>query len=153
MKIQASCVINAPKSEVFNTFSDVSHLSELVTAITDIEVLTPGVVGVGCQFKETRVMFGKESSEVMEVTEFNAPHSFKEEAQSHGMHYSTEWTFTGDEDQTQVSIEFTGNPQTLMAKFFNLIFSFMASSMKKAFIADMNDLKGYLEQPVAETNP
>lgn len=80
MKIQASCEIAAPRSEVFAAFADLTNLENTVKAITQVELLTEGPIGVGTRFKETRVMFGKEASEIMEITQFK-PHELIEENQ------------------------------------------------------------------------
>lgn len=146
MKVQANCTINAAKIEVFNAFSDLKNLSNNVRAIKSIELLTPGDIGIGSKFKETRVMFGKESSETMEITQFSPSDYFKEEARYNGMHYVTEWRFIDEENKTTVSIDFSGTATTLTAKLLNVLFSFMAGGMKKAFLADMDDLKKTLER-------
>ena len=145
MKVKANCTINATKDEVFNAFSDLKNLANNVRAIKSIELLTPGDVGIGSKFKETRVMFGKESSETMEITQFSPPDYFKEEAQSNGMHYVTEWRFIAEGNKTTVSIDFSGKSTTSTARLLNILFSFMTSGMKKAFLADMDDLKKMLE--------
>ena len=146
MKVKANCTINATKVEVFNAFSDLKSLANNIKAIKRIEVLTPGDVGIGTKFKETRLMFGKESSETMEITQFSPPEYFKEEAQSNGMHYVAEWRFIDEGNKTTVSIDFSGTATTLTARLLNVLFSFMAGGMKKAFLADMDDLKKMLEK-------
>lgn len=145
MNVVAECRIQAPNAEVFQVFADLPNLSERVQAITGIEMLTPGDVGVGTRFKETRVMFGKEATEVMEVTQFSPPEHIREEARSNGMNYVSDWTFTEDSGMTTVRIEFSGTAQTWLGKGLSLLFSGMAGSMKKAFLADMDDLKRFLE--------
>lgn len=145
MKIEARCVIQAPREKVFEVFSDLNNLPKNVTAITGIEVLTKGKIGEGTRFKETRVMFGKEASEIMQITEFIPPEKITEEASSNGMHYTSQWNFTETDGLTTVTIHFQGKAITLLAKIFSLVFFFMAGSMKKAFIADMQDLKNVIE--------
>ncbi len=88
----------------------------------------------------------KESSETMEITQFSPPDYFKEEALSNGMHYVTEWKFTDEGSKTTVSIDFSGTATTFTARLLNVLFSFMTSGMKKAFLADMDDLKKILEK-------
>lgn len=145
MKVKASSRINARKIDVFNAFSDLKNLAKNVRAIKNIELLTPGDVKKGTRFKETRLMFGKESSETMEITQFSPHDYFKEEAQSNGMHYVTEWRFIEDGNKTTVSIDFSGTATTLPARLLNGLFLFMTSGMKKAFLDDMEDLKKMLE--------
>ena len=44
----------------------------------------------------------------MEITQFSPPDYFKEEAQSNGMHYVSEWRFIAEGNKTTVSIDFSG---------------------------------------------
>lgn len=145
MKIEAFCHIKASKREVFETFSDLENLANNVTAITNIELLTNGPTGVGTKFKETRLMFGKESTETMEITQFNPFESFREEAHSNGIDYISDWTFSEQNGTTTVSICFTSKANTLMGKLIGLLFSLMAGGMKKAFMTDMEELRNVLE--------
>lgn len=141
MIIKAQCSFPVSKEVCFEAFSDLNNLADKVAAITKIEVLTSGEIGVGTKFKETRVMFGKESSETMEITLFE-PHShFREEAFSNGMHYTTDWKFTDSNEETVVSIAFHIKPQTLIARMISPMFRLMSGSLKKAFVADLADMK------------
>ena len=146
MKVTASCDIQASQDKVFNAFTDLHTLPDKVKAIRKIELLTPGDIGVGTRFKETRRMFGSEATEVMEITAFSPPSGLQEEARSSGMHYTSVWTFSEKQGVTTVTITFTGKAETMMARIMSLIFSLMAGSMKKAFLADMKDLKDSLEK-------
>jgi len=76
----------SPLEVTFELISDFEHAAEHIHAIRQLEVLTPGPVGVGTRFRETHKMFGKESSEEMEVTTFNAPHGYTVECDSCGSH-------------------------------------------------------------------
>jgi ribosome-associated toxin RatA of RatAB toxin-antitoxin module len=146
MIIQAECVIPASQSKCFEAFSDLNSLADKVAAIKKIEILTSGSIGVGTKFKETRVMFGKESSEVMEITLFEPSSHIREEAHSSGMHYVSDWKFTEMDGQTRVSITFKIKAETILAKLMTPIFYFMAGSLKKAFVTDMEDMsKGICE--------
>jgi uncharacterized membrane protein len=146
MKIQASCEIAAPIEDCFKVFSDLENLAEHVSAINQVELLTPGPIGVGTRFKETRTMFGKEASEVMEVTQFSPSEHLREEARSGGMHYVSDWHFSEREGKTRVEITFTGKPTSILARVLSPLFSLMAGSMKKAFLTDMGELKTVLEK-------
>lgn len=141
MQIQAESIIPASKSKCFEAFSDLATLSEKVKAITKIEILTSGNIGVGTKFKETRVMFGKESSEVMEITMFEPDSHIREEAHSGGMHYISDWRFEEKDGRTLVSITFNTKAETTIAKIMSPLFFFMAGSLKKAFVTDLADMK------------
>jgi hypothetical protein len=141
MKIQVECNIPASKSKCFEAFSDLNNLADKVTAITKIELLAPGEIGVGTKFKETRVMFGKESSEVMEITLFEPNSHIREEAFAGGVHYISDWKFTESNEITTVSITFNIQYQTILARLMSVVFFFISGTMKKAFVTDMEEMK------------
>jgi hypothetical protein len=143
--VSATQRIEAPVSTVFNLATDLDNMAGRIKAITRIEKLTPGPVGVGTRFKETRKMFGKEATETMEFTEFEPNRRYVLEAHSCGCHYRTEFRFDADGSGTLVSFDFTATPQTLMAKLMSPMFFFMKGMMKKCVMGDLADLKSVAE--------
>lgn len=142
MEISASIDIQAPIEKVFTVFSDLSKLEDRVQGIQAIEVLEgPLQMEVGTKWKETRIFFGKEATEIMWVTALNPSHNYVVEAESNGTKYRSEYTFTETDTGTQVAMTFSGKPQTFIAKLFGLLFAFMAGSLKKTLIQDLEDLK------------
>lgn len=141
MKIQVECRIPAPKSICFKAFTDLNALADKVTAITKIEILTSGKIGVGTKFKESRVMFGKESSEVMEITTFENDSHFREEAYSGGVRYISDWNFSELNGETLVTITFKIKYETFLSKMMSPIFFFLSGSFRKAFDTDLEEMK------------
>jgi len=68
--------IEAPREVVFDAALDLHSAAENIGAITKMEVLTDGPIGLGTRFRETRVMFRKEATELMEITVFERPARF-----------------------------------------------------------------------------
>src|SRR5437016_2004343 len=62
--------IDAPLDTVFGLFTNLAEAPRRIKGIKNLEVLTPGPVGVGTRFKETRVMFGRDCTEEMQITAF-----------------------------------------------------------------------------------
>ena len=146
MKITAEETINAPIEKVFEVFSDIGKIEERITDIVKSEILSDTKEGLGTRWRETRVMFGKEATEEMEITGFESPKSYKVEAKSHGMHYISTYHFESvDENTTKVTLEFMGKPLTFGARLMSAMFFFMQGSTKKAFQKDMAELKAHLE--------
>ena len=146
MNISATIDIQAPIEKVFTVFSDLSKLEDRVQDIQSIEVLEgPAQMEVGTKWKETRVFFGKEATEIMWVTTLNHLHNYVVEAESNGTKYRSEYVFTETDTGTHVAMTFTGKPQTLVAKLFGLLFYFMAGSLKKTLLQDLADLKTVCE--------
>jgi carbon monoxide dehydrogenase subunit G len=68
--------IAAPPTRVFEAFTDLDRMGEWMQGFIRNERLTPGALGKGSQFRQWRRMFGREASEVFEVSEFEPPDSF-----------------------------------------------------------------------------
>src|SRR5712691_8309653 len=98
--------INAGPEVVFAACSDFARLPERVPAIKKVEMLTPGPVGVGTKFRETRIMFGREATEGMEFVAFDPPRQFELRAISCGAEYRTIHRFTPAGSGTRIDLEF-----------------------------------------------
>jgi uncharacterized membrane protein len=146
--------IGAPREDVFAVFADLPRAPERVKGIVRLEMLTDGPVQKGTRFKETRVMFGKEATETMEVTEFDPPRSYTVGAHSCGMHYVARNDFRTDGDATVVELTFGATPTTFVAKIMAAVMSkMMAGACRKAVEQDFADLKRYIEQESPNRSP
>jgi hypothetical protein len=83
----------------------------------------------------------------MWISAFDPPKSYAVEAESHGMHYSTQFTFTPDGDGTRVTWAFSGTALSLgtklMAPLFNVL---MEATMKKCMLRDLEALRDVCER-------
>lgn len=148
MKVDLSIEINAPVNKVFNTFSDVTKISDIVEGINKIEILSEKKQGEGLKWKEYRTMFGKEATEVMWISDFQINKSYEIKAESNGVKYNTVYSFESlGEDKTKVQMIFEGKPQSLFGKIFSPIMSIFFTGMtKKALMADLENIKEYCEK-------
>lgn len=140
MSISVSRHIDAQPDCVFQLASDFARLPERIPEITRVEVQTPGSVGVGTKFRETRVMFGKEATETMEVTGFNPPHEYQLRAGSCGARYDSIVRFDPDGAGTLATITLTITPQSLFAKLMQPLGWMMNGMLKKCFAKDLDGL-------------
>lgn len=146
MKIEDQITVAAPIDVTFDTFSDIEGAAPILSGLNKVEILSDGDVGVGTRWRETRKMYGKESTEEMWMTEFDAPNRYVVAAESHGMKYESVYDFTATDDgDTHVQSTFSGEPLTLMAKIMSVPAGLMMGSVKKAFHQDMVDMKAYAE--------
>ena len=137
--------INAPAEKVFAAATDLRGLAGRIRAIKRIEVLTEGPVRVGTKFKETRIMFGREATEQMEITALEAPRRWSTGAQSHGCRYDTEFTLAPAAGGTEITMRFQGEPLNLFTKIMGLLMAPMMKSMAKLCQKDLADLKASVE--------
>jgi hypothetical protein len=97
--------VEAPPETVFDVATDLEHAAEHVRGIEKIELLTPGPVGVGTRWRETRKMMGHESTETLEVTEFDRPRSYTVGCNSCGCYFETQFSFVPRAGGTDVSLD------------------------------------------------
>ena len=139
--LTCSVRIAAPVSTVFSIFTDLERAPERISAIRKLEVLTPGPFAVGTRFRETRVMFGKEASEVMEVVELQPGKSYSVAAVSCGMSYLTRFDFAADGDGTRVDVTFRAEAQSFFAKLMSPLSGLMMAQGRKMFAKDLDELR------------
>ena len=144
--VEVTKFIKADVDQVFQVFSDLENCAERIEAIIKLEVLTDGPVGLGTRWTETRVMFGKESSETMEITQWKPSESYLAEAESHGSHYYSEYRFETEGEGTKVTMTFWATPLNLFARIMGFLMGgMMRKTLIKCMDQDMDELKHYLE--------
>lgn len=146
LKIEHKCA--APPERVFAVATDFANMTDHLSGVTKVEMLTGGPVAVGTRFRETRVMFGKEATEEMTVTALQPPRSYTMEALSCGVHYKSILDFLPDGGGTRIVMTITATPQTVMTKITGPLMGFlMKGAMKKAMLKDFADLDAAASQP------
>lgn len=150
MDIRVSKQINAPIDITFDVFSDIQAVEERIEGIIKVEILSDVTQGEGLRWRETRVMFGKEATEEMEISKFEPNRSYEVVAASNGTEYHSIYTFTENANGTMVEMVFTGKPVTLLTKLMTPFAYLFKNTTKKALEADMDDLKVVCEEKVAQ---
>lgn len=148
MKVSTSIDIAGPREEVWKVITDIENAVGRISSIMDIEVLEKPETGfVGFKWKETRKMFGKEATEVMWVTESVENEYYLTRAESHGSVYISRMAVTESGGTTTLTMSFSGEAQTLVAKILSTLMGFMIKgSMEKELQKDLADIKQFVEQ-------
>jgi hypothetical protein len=144
-QIRVSSRIAAPAEKVFAKATDLKRAPEFISAIKKMEILTPDPIGVGTRFRETRVMFGREATEEMQVTVFEPPRRFAIGAESNGCRFLSEFSFRSDGPATEVEMSFGAEPLTFPAKVMAFLMSPMMRSMEKVCAKELEELKSAVE--------
>ncbi|MGK2941570.1 MAG: SRPBCC family protein [Immundisolibacter sp.] len=144
--ITASTWIAAPQSEVFALASDLGNCAEWLSGVTATQLLTPGPVGPGTKFRETRRIGGREEIEEMTVAAFDRPRSYTLTCDSHGVRFTTVLMFESDREGTIVSMDMQTQPTSFSAKLLSLFAGLMAGKMRKCLLRDLGDLKQAAEK-------
>ena len=140
-------MIEATPDTVWAFVGDPASWPETMSAITRVEVLTDGEVGVGTRFAETRVMFGREATEEMTIAAYEPPHRMLFQAESGGTKYESVMRLEPAEGgRTRAVFEFTASPQALSARVLGAVFApLMKGSLCKAIEGDLADIKAACE--------
>ena len=138
--------IAAPPEVVFDVATDLPHVAEHVRGIDKIELLTPGPVGVGTKWLETRTMMGVQSTETLEVKTFFRPSKFVIACESCGCYFESIFSFAPAANGTNVTLDVHTKPLTLMAKVMSPIGDLMMKgTMRKYLEEDLDDVKRVAE--------
>lgn len=141
--------IPAPVEDVFRRSTDFAGAPATMRGIQAVELLTPGPVGLGTRFRETRVMLGKQATEEMEVTAFDPPRSYVLGAENHGMRYRTELAMEPQRGGTRLTLRFEAVPTTLVARVLSLLMRPLARMAMGEMRKDLADLRASFETPPA----
>lgn len=144
--ITASVWIDAVPEKVFEIATDFGGCAEWLSGVKETRVLTPGPVGVGTKFSETRVMGGREATEEMTVSAFDPRRSYTLQCDSHGMSVSSVLMFEADRGGTIVSMDTQVRPVSFGAKLMSPMMAMMAGKMRKHLAQDLHDLKTAAEK-------
>lgn len=137
--------IEAPLARVFAVFTELERATERIAGITRIEVLTPGPFRVGTRWRETRVMFGKDATETLEVSALTSDESYTVRALSCGAEYVSEFRFEPDGLATLVEVELRCRPVKWWCYLLWPLGRLMQGTLKKCIDQDLGDMKQAIE--------
>ena len=144
--IEVESWIEVSPERAFEVITDIEKLPERVEAIQEVEILTDGPVGLGTRFREKRIMFKREASEEMEFTSFDPPRGFVHEAESHGAHYVSTYTFEPEREGTRVRLVFQSEALSAVTRFVSaVLMPFFARAARRALQSDLDSLKNVAE--------
>jgi hypothetical protein len=138
--------IEAPPAVVFEALTNLDAAAQWMPNFVRAEKLTPGPVGPGTEWRETRKMFGKEATEHFKVTRFDR--SSRMDLLIDGSKGSSgrgEYGFVFEllPERTGTNLELTGDIR--MPGIWGLFSRFMVGTFKKSCHKDLEALKAHLE--------
>lgn len=147
MELSVFVEIEKPLEVVWNAIIDFKNSSNFIKSIVNLEIINqPKDTLIGFKWKETRVMFGKEATETMWITDYSENEYYQTRAESHGSIYISRLSLERIGVKTKLTMTFSAEAQTTFAKIFSFCMGFMIKgSMKKALYNDLNDIKTHLE--------
>ena len=67
---RSDVLIAAPSERVFAALTDLANAPKLLSGIGEVQLLTPGPLGKGSRFRETRTVQGSKATVEVEISEF-----------------------------------------------------------------------------------
>jgi uncharacterized membrane protein len=147
MKLSVFVEIEKPIEEVWKTIIDFKNCTNFIESIINLEIIEqPKDTLIGFKWKENRIMFGKEATETMWITDYTENEFYQTKAESHGSIYISRLSVERIGENTKLTMTFSAEPQTFFVKVFSFCLGFLLKgSMKKALLKDLNDIKRHLE--------
>lgn len=143
--------VSVAPERAFSLASDFANAPARISGIRGVRMLTDPPVGLGTRFEETRVVFGREATETMQVTAFEPPHRYVLETSSHGTSYRSELRFAPEGDGTRISMTFEARPETLIAHALAFVTRPMAKKVRDLLARDLDELARACEGDEAAT--
>lgn len=149
MQMDASHQSTAEPDKVWAVLTDIAGSSETISGITAVERLDTGAdFAIGTKWKETRVMFGRESSEVMEVSAIDPGRSYTVVSDGKGAKYTSIMAVEpADGGGSTISMSFAGEPTSAVSRVMSATLGRLAAgSMRKMIDQDLKDIAAAAEQ-------
>ena len=148
MKVKAKVSIKGRKEDVWHAITDIEGSVGRISAIESIDILEKPASGIlGLKWKETRTMFGKEATETMWITDAKENEYYQTRAESHGALYISRLEIEEAGDETNLTMGFEGEAQSLGAKIMSFLTGFMfKGATEKALKQDLIDIKAFVEK-------
>jgi hypothetical protein len=90
-----------------------------------MEQITPGPIGVGTRYRETRLMNGKEAQAELEIARFEPPSDYAMRNETNGIETIYHYTFTPEQEGTQVDLVCQVNASGLKKAMLPMVVSIL----------------------------
>lgn len=126
----------ASPDRVWAVASDFANAAGRITAISKVEITTPGHVGAGTRFREWR---GRQVVD-MEVASWSPPHGYALRGYAMGTEFTSQIRCVPDGSGTRLEMEVHVRPRTFGAKLLSPLMSLMSRMMVKSCAKDLADI-------------
>jgi hypothetical protein len=134
-------IVGAPPVAVFSVVSDIRTWPLFIQAVAGIEMLTRGRLRVGTRFRAQRVMFGRETTEVLEVAELERPLRLRLASDSPDLYYERDYVIDALEVGSRLTLIFRTRPTSLAGKgVLPFKAPFLEITLRDELERDLNDL-------------
>ena len=141
-ELSVSREVSVSPEALWELVTDLDRSPNVISAVTAVERLDDGIgFGVGTRWRETRLIFGNEATEVLEVTEIDPGRSYTVEAESLGAQYRSVISVDPAPGGSMITITFgaesTGTVSKVLAGTIGKLFE---GGTRKALVKDLDDI-------------
>lgn len=142
-KIHVEREVAAPAGRVWAVMTDVDRTPDVLSSVRTVERIDGGDrFGVGTQWRETRMMMGRESTELMQVTDIDPGRSYTIEAASRGSRFATLLTVEPrDDDRSRVTMMLEIWPTGLAGRIAAAtVGRLLRGTIRKGLVQDLDEI-------------
>ncbi len=134
--------VDAPAPIVWQVLTALDESGQAISGIESIDRVSGPEFGVGTRWRETRTVFGKRTTEEMEVTSIEPGRSYTVESRGKGAHYISVMAVSAVQKNTsEVSMSLNAEPTGLGSRVMSAtIGRLFAGATKKMIAADLDDI-------------
>ena len=147
MRVAVEVLINAAKRDVWRVVTDIENAAVTISGIDRIEILErPDQGFTGLKWRETRTLFGKTATEVIQITDSVDGEYYDTEARSHGSVYRSKISVSEADGDTSLRMDFRAEPISVGARIVSILLGFtFKRATAKALLQDLKDVKAIVE--------
>jgi hypothetical protein len=116
MQIELHKTIATEPHAAFRTIADIVNWPQIIRSVAAVELLTHGRVRVGTRVRLSRIMYGRQMIEELEVETFEPPRRLRLVGESRGMHYERDHVIDALQIGSRLMLIFRSRPGTEPAR-------------------------------------
>jgi uncharacterized membrane protein len=140
--------IQKPIQEVFSFSTNMENSNKIMPNVKQTVKMTEGPIAEGTQFKETRVIRGKEADAVLEIIKFIPNQAFSVKSVAQGIEVIYNYQFKEVAEGTQVDFECEVKASGIMMKLIKPLFIKILKKEDGDHLRHLKNAVESLEEPI-----
>ena len=141
VKMQKTQIFKCPVDRAFTFITDMNNLTQWETNMSDVEILTPGELGVGSKFSGKAKVMGMRMKWIAEITGWESNKRYAEKISSGSSVINVQLLFEPTDTGTKLSMV----REMEMGGFMKLLSPIMTNMIRKQSDESFENLKNILE--------
>ena len=141
-ELSVSREVSVSPEALWDLVTDLDRSPNVISAVTSIKRLDSGTgFEVGTKWQETRMIFDREATEILEVTDMDPGHSYTVETDADGAHYRSVISVEAAPAGSTITITFGAESAGAVSKVLaGTIGRLFEGGTRKALAQDLDDI-------------